>query len=515
MSPSATQTRTGHGTGAPARSPALALLVICAGYFLVILDAMVVNVALPSIGHDLHGGVAGLQWTVDAYTLSFAGLLLTGGALAERLGGRPVFTGGTALFALASAACGLAPSMGVLIAARFVQGAGAAALVPSSLVLLQAAFPTRADRSRALGVWGVGRRDRRGQRPGHRRAAGQRLVLARRVLHQPPGGAGHPGPGRPRRSRPASAAPGPWTCPGSSCRSPRWRCSPPRWCRRAGTAGPRRPSWPGSPWPRWPPPRSWLAERRSRAPMLPLGLFRATEFRSGTLVGLLINLGFYGQLFVMSLYFQDIRGYSALRTGLALLPEAALLVIGSTLSGRIMARTGPRTPMLAGLLAGAAGLGGIAAAATTAPYPVLAVAMGTAGFGMSMVMPAATAAVMEAAPPDRGGIASGVINAARQAGGVLGVALLGTLVPARASFAAGLQLGVALSAGAFLLGAVLTATGVPRHHDDGGEQCAARREPVPAPRLAGSLRVRARRARPRRCSTSRSRGRRSAPAAPG
>jgi MFS transporter, DHA2 family, methylenomycin A resistance protein len=209
-----------------------------------------------------------------------------------------------------------------------------------------------------------------------------------------------------------------------------------------------------------------VAERRSRSPMLPLSLFRTSEFRSGTLVGLLINLGFYGQLFVMSLYFQDIRGYSALRTGLALLPGAALLIIGSTLSGRIMARTGPRAPMLAGLLAGAAGLGGIAAAATTAPYPVLAVAMGTAGFGMSMVMPAATAAVMEAAPADRGGIASGVINAARQAGGVLGVALLGTLVPARSSFPAGLELGVALSAAAFLLGAVLTATGVPRQHSE-------------------------------------------------
>ena len=86
-----------------------------------------------------------------------------------------------------------------------------------------------------------------------------------------------------------------------------------------------------------------LTERRRRAPMLPPGLFRVTEFRSGTLVGLLINLGFYGQLFVMSLYAQDIRGYPALRTGLALLPEAALLVIGSTLSGRIMARTGPPT----------------------------------------------------------------------------------------------------------------------------------------------------------------------------
>jgi DHA2 family methylenomycin A resistance protein-like MFS transporter len=135
-------------------SPLLALVVICTGYFLVILDAMVVNVALPSIGHDLHGGVAGMQWVVDAYTLSFAGLLLTGGALAERLGGRPVFTGGVAVFAAASAACGLAPTLPVLIAARFVQGAGAAVLVPSSLVLLQAAYPTRAQRSRALGVWG-------------------------------------------------------------------------------------------------------------------------------------------------------------------------------------------------------------------------------------------------------------------------------------------------------------------------------------------------------------------------
>jgi len=468
MSPTATQARTGRGTGAPARSPALALLVICAGYFLVILDAMVVNVALPSIGHELHGGVAGLQWTVDAYTLSFAGLLLTGGALAERLGGRPVFAGGTALFALASAACGLAPSMGVLIAARFVQGAGAAALVPSSLVLLQAAFPTRAGRSRALGLWGSvgGIGAASGPVIGGLLVSGWSwrgvffinlpVALAILVL------AGRAVPASERGTR-AVDLPGQLLSITALALLTAALVQAGRdgWTAPAILAGFALAAVAAAAF--------VLAERRSRAPMLPLGLFRATEFRSGTIVGLLINLGFYGQLFVMSLYFQDIRGYSALRTGLALLPEAALLVIGSTLSGRIMARTGPRTPMLAGLLGGAAGLGGIAAAATTAPYPVLAVAMGTAGFGMSMVMPAATAAVMEAAPPDRGGIASGVINAARQAGGVLGVALLGTLVPARASFAAGLQLGVALSAGAFLLGAVLTATGVPRHHDDGGE----------------------------------------------
>ena len=431
MSPTATQTRAGHGTGAPARSPALALLVICAGYFLVILDAMVVNVALPSIGHNLHGGVAGLQWTVDAYTLSFAGLLLTGGALAERLGGRPVFAGGTALFALASAACGLAPSLGVLIAARFVQGAGAAALVPSSLVLLQAAFPTRAGRSRALGVWGSvgGIGAASGPVIGGLLVSGWSwrgvffinlpVALAILVL------AGGAVPASERGTR-AVDLPGQLLSITALALLTAALVQAGRdgWAAPSILAGFALAAVAAAAF--------TAAERRSRAPMLPLGLFRATEFRSGTLVGLLINLGFYGQLFVMSLYFQDIRGYSALRTGLALLPEAALLVIGSTLSGRIMARTGPRTPMLAGLLAGAAGLGGIAAAATTAPYAVLAVAMGTAGFGMSMVMPAATAAVMEAAPPDRGGIASGVINAARQAGGVL------------------------------------TATGVPRHRDDGG-----------------------------------------------
>ena len=136
-------------------SPAFALAVICTGYFMVILDATVTNVALPSIGHGLHGSVTGLQWIVDAYTLSFAALLLTGGALAERLGGRRIFALGLVVFGAASAACGLAPTLGVLVAARFIQGIGAAILVPSSLILLQAAFTDRQARSRAFGLWGA------------------------------------------------------------------------------------------------------------------------------------------------------------------------------------------------------------------------------------------------------------------------------------------------------------------------------------------------------------------------
>jgi DHA2 family methylenomycin A resistance protein-like MFS transporter len=110
--------RPGPQPGPAPRTSPLALIVICIGYFLVILDAMVVNVALPAIGRDLHGGVSSLQWVVDAYTISFAGLLLAGGALAERLGGRRVFVGGLVLFTLASAACGLAPAMSALVAAR-------------------------------------------------------------------------------------------------------------------------------------------------------------------------------------------------------------------------------------------------------------------------------------------------------------------------------------------------------------------------------------------------------------
>jgi DHA2 family methylenomycin A resistance protein-like MFS transporter len=190
--------------------------------------------------------------------------------------------------------------------------------------------------------------------------------------------------------------------------------------------------------------------------MLPLRLFARPALAAGSLVGLLINLGFYGQLFLMSLYLQDVRGYSALVTGLALLPEAGLLIVASTASGRIMARTGPPIPMLAGLTLGGAGLLGLVVAGAHTSYLLLVAPMAAAGFGMALTMPAATASVIEAAPADRGVIASGVINAARQAGGVLGVALLGSLVHARTAFLPGLHAGLAIAAGAFFAAALIT-----------------------------------------------------------
>ncbi|HEY3979975.1 MAG TPA: MFS transporter [Streptosporangiaceae bacterium] len=445
---------------APApRTASLALLVICVGYFLVILDATVVNVALPAIGRELHGGVAGLQWVVDAYTLSFAGLLLAGGALAERLGGRRVFAAGLALFALASAACGAAPSLPVLIAARLAQGAGAAALVPASLVLLQAAYPTAAGRSRALGAWGsiagigaasgpviggllVTTWSWRGVFLISVPFAAGALALIRRSV-----------PASPRRER-AVDLPGQLLAIAALALATGALVQAGRlgWTSVPVLAGLAASAAAGAGF--------VAAERRSPDPMLPLALFRRPAFRSGTAVGLLINLGFYGQLFVLSLFFQDVRGYSALLAGVALLPEAALLVVASTLSGAIMARIGPRVPMLAGLTIGGAGLAGLALAGPHAGYPLLVAPMAAAGFGMALTMPAATASVMEAAPADRGGIASGVVNAARQAGGVLGVALLGTLVSG-SSLAAGLPAALAVAAGAFFAGAVLLLMGGP------------------------------------------------------
>src|SRR5207245_8101423 len=132
--------------GLSARAPRQALVVAVLGFFVVTLDALVVNVALPAIGGDLGGGIIGLQWVVDGYTLMFAALLLSAGALADRFGARQAFAAGLVLFVAASAACGLAPTLGVLVAARLAQGAGAAVLMPSSLAMIREAYPDAGER---------------------------------------------------------------------------------------------------------------------------------------------------------------------------------------------------------------------------------------------------------------------------------------------------------------------------------------------------------------------------------
>jgi MFS transporter, DHA2 family, methylenomycin A resistance protein len=431
-----------------------ALPAICLGYFMVILDATAVNLSLPALGRDIGGGVGALQWVVDGYTLTFAASLLSAGSLGDRFGANRIFCGGLGLFVAASAACGLAPGAGSLVAARLVQGVAAAVLVPSSLALLRAAYDDPGARARAVGVWGgvSGVAAASGPVVGGvlTQVASWRLVffinapiglaallLTVRYVPRPPG---H---GRRGFDLPAQAVAigglGVLTFTLIEARS--WG-TPVILAAFAATAvlvvvfvG---------------------LERRAGDPMLPLGLFRDRAFRGGTAIGLLINLGFYGQLFVTSVYFQTTRHMSPVHAGLALLPEGIVVPVASFLSGRLTSRTGTRPIMMAGLCAGAAGLFGLMAAGPHTPYLALVLPLAAAGFGMAFTMPAATTTVVEAAPAGRAGVASGAINTGRQIGSTVGVALLGTL-----SVVAGLPAAMAGAGGAFLVGAAVAAFGVP------------------------------------------------------
>ncbi len=445
------------------RSSPWPLVAISIGYFMVILDTMVVNVALPALSRGLHATMTGLQWIVDAYGLSFAVLLLSAGALGDRRGAKVVFQTGMTVFALASLACGLAPNVGLLIAARSVQGLGAALAVPSSLSLLQHAYPNRSTRRRAFGIWGATAGVAAGAGPvvGGVLVSGfgwrsvffvnvpigvVGLFLSARFLSSPP----H----QSRGNDPAGQIMGVVCLTGLIAA-----------LIKAGSSG-------------WASPAVviglvvWavagasfiVIERRINDPLLPIGLFSSPTFSSATAVGLLINLGFYGELFVMSVFLQQLRGFTPLRAGVALTPELAMAVVGSVISGRVTARNGPRSPMLVGLVVGGAGMAGIALAGAHSSYWVLVAPLMGAGLGMSFVMPAATTAVMEAAPSERGGLASGTLNAARQVGGAIGVALLGTLVARGTELVGGFRIAMTVAAGAFVLAAVLTASFVDRAH---------------------------------------------------
>ena len=439
-----------------------ALVAVCLGYFMVILDSTIVNVALPALRAEFRAGVSGLQWVVDSYLLVLAAGLLSAGALADRWGARRVFQGGLGVFLAASAGCGLAPDLAVLIAARVVQGLGAALAVPASLALLRAAYTDQRARARAVGVWGgiAGLAAAAGPILGgllvstigwrwvffvNLPIALAAMVLTARFVPAPPG--------RPRRVDPGGQSTAILALVALSVALIDGG--------RGGLTG------------------TVLAagivcvlavagfvfiERRARAPMLPLALFRNRTLTAATVVGLLINLGFYGELFVINLYFQQVRHYSALVAGLALLPQMGVVAAGSAVSGRFTARSGgPRPTMLIGLAAGSAGLLALALTAADSAYAVLVGPLVAAGFGMSFTMPAATTAVTDNAPPEHAGLASGVINAARQVGSVIGVAVLGSLVGGETDLVAGLHAALIAAGLAFLLGFALIAAVRPGH----------------------------------------------------
>ncbi|GAA3435983.1 MFS transporter [Kutzneria kofuensis] len=429
------------------------LVSLCLGFFMIPMDATVVATALPAIGHDLGASPSGLQWVLDGYTLVFACLLLSAGSLGDRLGARRVFLCGLGLFVFASTICGLATSLTVLNAARLAQGLGAALVLPTSLALINASYPDRAARARAIGVWGgMGGI-----------AAGLGPVLGGVLtgwigwpviffLNVPVGIAAivltlrtvvAPSP----KERVGLDLPGQVLSIMAVGGLAFGLIENALWAFAVAVVG-------GIGF--------VVVEARRRHPMLPLSLFRSKEFTGSVLVGAAINTGFYGELFLLSLYFQHIRLFTPMLAGLALLPQPGIASLASALGGRHTARFGPRPVMIIGLVVGALGLFAMGLCGKDTPYWLLVVPLLAIGFGTAYTMPAATAATIEAAPSDKAGTASGALNSSRQVGSTLGVAVFGALVAGAGDFMTGYRLSVLVGGAVFAAGAVIAWRTVPR-----------------------------------------------------
>ncbi|MGH8868766.1 MAG: MFS transporter [Actinomycetes bacterium] len=394
------------------------------GTGMVFLDGTVVNVALPSLGRDLDAGLSGLQWVINAYTLTLAALILLGGSLGDRLGRRRVFVFGLVWFAVASLLCGLAPNVPFLVAARALEGVGGALLTPGSLALIQASFD-REDRARAIGTWSgfAGITTALGPLLGGWLvdAVSWRwvflinlplavIVLLVAVRHVPEShdptvtgrfdvlgaaccAAGLAGITYALIEAPNDGATGPVVV-----------------AAVAGCAAAV---------------AFVVVEQRSSHPMLPLGIFRSAQFTAANLVTFTVYAAFGGQAFFLIVQLQVVGGFSALAAGSAFLPITLLMLLLSPHAGTLAQRIGPRRPMTLGPLVMAAGLvllsragPGVSYAADVLPGVLLF------GLGLAATVAPLTATVLGSAPQEHAGLASGVNNAVARAGGLLAVAVL-------------------------------------------------------------------------------------------
>jgi EmrB/QacA subfamily drug resistance transporter len=398
--------------------------------FMIMLDNTIVNVALPSIGRGLDFGVAELEWVVNAYTLSFAVLMLTGGRLADLYGRRLVFEIGLATFTVSSLACGLAASSETLIAARAFQGAGAALMMPATLSIISAAFPPD-ERGTAIGIWaGVsgsalaigpllgglltehvgwnwiffvnvpigtvafvasffliaesrgGRGDRHLDLPGLLTSAGGLLALTYALIE-----ANKYGWGSTRILALLAAA------------------------ALLLTA-------------------FVLIERSTPRPMLDLRLFANRTFAGANIAALLVSLAMFGIFFFVSLYMQDILGYSPVHAGVVFLPMTFLVVVSAPISGKVTDLIGPRWPITVGMALLAVALLLFSRLGVHAGFADMLPGMLIGGLGMGVAMGPMTVAALSTVSVQQSGVASGVLTTARQVGGTLGIAVMGAIVAA-------------------------------------------------------------------------------------
>ncbi len=417
--------------GENAREKVLVLLTMCFALAMAMLDNTVVNVALPRISEDLHAGVSGLQWIVDGYVLAFASLLLTGGILGDRYGRKKTFMVGLSVFTLASLACGLSQSTEQLIAFRAVQGIGAALLMPGTLSIITVTFPPH-ERARAIGLWAG--------------MSGLALALGPTVggymvehigwesvffLNVPIGAVAFVvalATVRESVSEIERRLDIPGLLLGTSA-----LFSVTYALIEANQLG-------------WSDPliisgllgfavltTAFLVwEMRNEHAMMPLRFFRIPAFSAGNAVAFSVSLGLFAMFFFFSLYLQLIRGYTPFEAGYRFLPMTLAIILTAPNAGKYAQRHGSRAPMTYGLTlaGGALLLFGLTLRVDSSYWYILPIFV-VLGHGLGATMAPMTAAVMNAVGPQRAGLGSAMTNTSREVGGVLGIAVLGTILTTR------------------------------------------------------------------------------------
>jgi len=433
--------------------------------FMASLDNLVVTTALPVIRVRLHAGLSGLEWTVNAYTLTFAVLLLSAAAIGERFGRRRIFILGIAVFTAASAGAALAPSIGVLVVARAIQGAGGAMVMPLSLTLLSAAVPPER-RNAALGIWGAigGAAVAIGPLVGGAITTGWAwqyifwlnvpvgivlITLAWWKLSE-------------SRGRASSldlagvllASTGLFGVVYGLVQSNShgWTSPLVLWSFVGGAAGLAAFVW-------------W--ELRTANPMLPLRLFRNRAFAAVNVTAMLFSFGMFGSVFFLSQFLQTVQGYSPLGAGLRILPWTGIIMVLAPLVGVLAERWGGKRLVVTGLILQATSLLWLGLLLTPAtPYAEMVPAFVLAGVGMALFFVPLASLVLGSVPPALEGVASGTNSAFRELGGVLGIAVLGAVFSSSGSYATrlgyvqGLTPAILVGAAALLLG-TLTALLIP------------------------------------------------------
>lgn len=442
-------------------SPRWTLVATSFGLGMALLDVTAGNVAVPSIQQDLGTGIAGLSWVIDGYTLAFASALLLAGGLGDRLGARRVFSSGLVLFTVASLLCGIAPTVGLLVAARMLQGLGAALFMPSSLALLARAYPDPGRRAQAIGFWSALTAVAGGSGPlvggiltstlGWRSIflvnlplglAG--VVLTLRFVQAAP----------PSRARtldlPAQAVAALSLAGVTWALIERaelgWGSPAVLGALLAGVAGLALFVW---------------LESSAVEPMLPPRLFRHRTFATTSAGALLYAAAFFGGLLVLSIYFQRVRGEAAALAGLHISAISATFGLASIVGGKFAGRHGPRASILTGLVLLAIGAFGLSVATPGGAFGILGPLLALLGFGAGLVAPPMNAAILASVEPSLAGIGSGVLNAGRQIGTAFGVAIFASLFVADRAPLRAVQLAMLGAGVLYLAAAAVVALGRP------------------------------------------------------